>query len=135
MDWEIYSSIYHGTVDKKSGVLVINLPTTGCTNYAAAHGDDEKRLLYPTVTNWISRNRSEYESLYPYMPDRIIDNLIEPGAKISVANWDTLDTNQLRFLINVTFNERATCKYDLSRPMRRANSPSALAAALAAFRK
>ena len=29
VDWEIYSSMYDGTVNKRSGILVINLPTTG----------------------------------------------------------------------------------------------------------
>ena len=28
VDWEIYSSMYDGTVNKKSGILVIQLPST-----------------------------------------------------------------------------------------------------------
>ena len=42
VDWEIYSSMYDGKVNKKSGVLVINLPSTESDIYAA-YGDDEKR--------------------------------------------------------------------------------------------
>ena len=42
VDWEIYSSMYDGQVNKKSGVLAINLPTTGCACYTATHGDEEK---------------------------------------------------------------------------------------------
>jgi hypothetical protein len=125
IDWEIYSSMYDGTVNKKSGVLVINLPTTNCIYYTANHGDDEKRIVYPETTKWTSiSNRSEYESRYPYVPDRIIDNLLKTGVKVSVTNWDVIakDINRLRFLIEATFNDRTTCDYDLSRPMRRSNS-------------
>jgi hypothetical protein len=54
IDWEIYSSIYDGQVNKKSGVLVINLPSTGCTTYTAAHGDEEKEALYSDNSSWVS---------------------------------------------------------------------------------
>jgi hypothetical protein len=129
VDWEIYSSMYDGAVNKKSGVLVVNLPSTTCTYYTAAHGDTEKRLVYPAITNWMSiLTRSEYESRYPYMPDRIIDNLMKSGAKVSVVNWDTItaDVDKLRFLIEATFCDRTACDYDLSRPMRRANASAGI---------
>lgn len=125
VDWEIYSSMYDGKVNKKSGVLVINLPSTGCTLGSAAHGDDEKCIVYPETSNWITiDSRAKYESRYPYLPDRIIDNLLKTDAKVSVTNWDRVaeDCEKLRFLINATFNDRADCDYDLSRPMRRVNS-------------
>ena len=124
VDWEIYSSMYDGKVNKKSGVLVIHLPSTEGTYYTAAHGDDEKRKVYPEISNWTSINsRTEFESRYPYLPDRIIDNLLKTGAKVSVTNWDRVaeDCEKLRFLIDATFNDRADCDYDLSRPMRRMN--------------
>jgi hypothetical protein len=48
----------------------------------------------------------------------------EPDAKISVTTWDTIegDPEKLRFLIDATFTDRASCKYNLSRAMRRADS-------------
>lgn len=125
VDWEIYSSMYDGQVNKKSGILVINLPSTNCTYYTASHGDDEKDKIYPESTDWISiDNRAGYEERYPYMPDRLIDNLLKSGAKVSVTNWNTVATNisKLRYLIDTTFNDRSGCDYDLGRQMRRANS-------------
>jgi hypothetical protein len=125
VDWEIYSSMYNGKVNKQSGILVINLPSTGCTNFRAAHGEDEKKKIYPTTSSWTTiTSRTEYEKRYPYMPDRIIDNLLNAGAKISVTNWDNIkdDVSNLTFLIDVTFNDRFDCNYDLSRPMRRRNA-------------
>ena len=125
IDWEIYSSMYDGVANKKSGVLVVNLPTIYCTSYTASHGDDEKRIVYPDNNSWTSVvSRSDYEARYPCMPERIVDNLLKKGAKVSVTNWDriTADINKLRFLIETTFRDRATCDYDLSRPMKRSNS-------------
>jgi hypothetical protein len=124
VDWEIYSSMYDGKVNKKSGILVINLPSTNCTYFTATH-EGEKEKLYPEITSWITiDNRSEYESRYPYMPDRIIDNLLKNDVKISVVNWNKIENNfsALDFLIGATFNDRINCIYDLSKPMRRRDS-------------
>ncbi len=126
VDWEIYSSMFDGKVNKRSGILVINLPSTGCTNFYATHGEKEENILYPSVSasDWTRiTSRAECERLYPYMPSRIIDNL-ESGAKISVVNWDTItaDTEKLKLLIDLTYKDKSSCNYNLSTPMRRANS-------------
>ncbi len=125
VDWEIYSSMFDGKVNKKSGILVVNLPSTE-TEYSihAAHSG-EKETVYPKIESWVSIDSSaEYERRFPYMPDRIIDNLLKAGAKVSVTNWDRIERNPdaLRFLIDVAFADRDSCEYDLSRSMRRANS-------------
>ncbi len=51
IDWEIYSSMYDGRVNKKSGIVVITLPSTGCASFYAAH-DGEKETVYPSTTQW-----------------------------------------------------------------------------------
>jgi hypothetical protein len=124
VDWEIYSSMYDGVINKKSGILVINLPSIKCTYFTANHSE-EKETVYPECNSWISINsRDEYEKRYPYMPDRIIDNLLNPDSKISVTNWNKIENAPriLEFLIDATFRDRLDRKYDLSRPMRRADS-------------
>jgi hypothetical protein len=124
IDWELFSSMYDGKVNKKSGVLIINLPSTNCTYYTASHSGEKERI-YPENESWMSINeRAEYERRYPYMPDRIIDNLLKSEAKVSVVNWDKIsnDVEKLRYLIDQTFNDKAICVYDLSRPMRRRDS-------------
>ena len=123
IDWEIYSSMYDGAVNKKSGILAINLP--GTSKYFTASHDGEKGSVYPDVTSWMSvDSREEYERRYPYMPDRIIDNLLKSKAKISVAPWNRIesDVGKLRFLVDAAFENRGRCEYDLSRRMRRHNS-------------
>ena len=123
VDWEIYSSMFDGVKNKKSGILVINLPPTQCIYYTAAHGDEEKRIIYPDQNSWINIDiRTEYENRYPYLPDRIIDNLLATKAYISVVPWERLTADRLEFLIDETFNKRGICEYDLSRTMRRRNS-------------
>ena len=114
----------NGAVNKKSGILVIMLPSTGCTSINVSH-DGEKEKLYPHLTSWVSNlTRADYETRYPSMPARLIDNLLQPNAKISVANWSLIeaDFSSLDFLIEATFSDRIGCKYDLTREMRRANS-------------
>ena len=125
VDWEIYSSMYNGLINKQSGILVINLPTTNCNSPIAAHGNTEKQIIYPHITNWSSlKSIAEYNSHYPFLPDRIIDNLFNDFASISVTNWDTVKNNPetLRLLVDLTFQNRSNCNYNLRRPMRRANS-------------
>ena len=123
IDWELYSSMFDGTRNKKSGILVINLPSTGCFNYFAAHGREEKRLIYPEQQSWTHLgSRAEFEAWFPNMPDRIIDNLLAPNAFISVVPWNRITAHNLEFLIDVTFRNRGSCEYDLIRRMRRRNS-------------
>jgi len=123
VDWEIYSSMYDGTVNKKSGILIINLPSTNSDNVTAGHGIEEKNLIHPSITSWTSLNKSEYDERYPHMPERIIDNLLTNKAKISVVPWSLIenDSEKLRTLIEFTNKDRQSAEYDLSRSMRRQN--------------
>lgn len=122
IDWEIYSSMYDGRVNKKSGIIVVNLPEINCSYYTVAHSG-EKETVFPENTDWQTiTEREEYERRYPYMPDRIIDNLLKTGAKISVIGWDKLTVSKLKYMIDKAFEDRENCTYDLSQPMRRRNS-------------
>ena len=124
VDWELFSSMRDSEKNKKSGVLVIMLPSTGCSHYTAGHGDVEKAKLYPDTHKWIHiDSRSEFESRYPYMPSRIIDNLLAKGSHISVVQWNKIAGNHevLRALIEWTHRDKDISQYDFSRPMRRRN--------------
>ncbi|MFM2590990.1 TIR domain-containing protein [Vibrio sp. TBV020] len=125
VDWELYSSMYDGQVNKKSGILVVMLPSTNCDNFRAAHGDKEKELLYPHIGSWISiDSESTLKERYPCAPKRIIDNLKNNSANISVVSWEkfTSSVDIMTKLIQWTFEDRANAAYDLSTPMRRINS-------------
>ena len=124
VDWESYSSMFDGKINKKSGILVIVLPS-------ADHGlisisSDQEKYFYPEVTEWRLFDHFEYKRRCPSMPERIIDNLANKKTYISVTSWDKIASNPklLRFLINQAHELRVRCDYDLSRPMRRKNSIS-----------
>ena len=124
IDWELYSSMRDSVLNKKSGIIVVTLPSVACDYYTAGHGDNEKKILYPNTQSWTSINsRQEYESRYPYMPDRIIDCLLKGNSHISVVQWDKISQRPeyLRQLIEWTHADRESCDYDLSRPMRKRN--------------
>lgn len=123
VDWEIYDSMFDGKVNKKSGILVVNLPHVDNQNYIASH-EGEKHLIYPDLKGCnVTRDRENLEQQHPYAPDRIIDNILKPKDLISITGWDRiLDPRKLHFLINATFEDRVKCKYDLSRPLKRHNS-------------
>lgn len=127
IDWEIYSSMFDGPVNKKSGVLVVTLPGTNRGNYyTVAHGDAEKKMVYPDHSSgWMSIDtKAEYLRRYPELPDRVIDNLLTHTAKISVVPWERFvhSTERIEFLVEATFQDRTKATYDLSQPMRRTNS-------------
>ena len=46
VDWEIHSSMYDGSVNRRSGIVVINLPGISDSGCHAPYGDEEKRLVY-----------------------------------------------------------------------------------------
>jgi len=124
VDWEVFSSMIDGKKNKRSGIIVITLPPTNCTYYTAAH-EGEKSKLYPENSSWVNiDDRSEYERRYPYIPDRIIDNLLKPGVKISITTWDRVFRHPdiLEFLIESAYRDRNSFNYDTSREMRRNNS-------------
>lgn len=121
VDWEIYSSMHDGKKNKKSGIIVILLPSAKSEYYTCAFGN-EKSTIYPEQKSWISiSERAEYERRYPYMPARIIDNLMKSGVNISVINWEKITVENLKLMIDNAYENRASQDYDLSRPMRERN--------------
>ena len=122
IDWELFSSMYDGKVNKKSGILVINLPSV-CCQYHTLCTKEEKEAILPNQKTWISINdRSEFERRYPYMPARIIDNLLKKGVSISVINWSDLSVDKLKLLIDKAYAARSNNDYDMSREMRMRNA-------------
>lgn len=122
IDWELFSSMYDGKVNKKSGILVINLPSV-CCQYHTLCTKEEKEAILPNQKTWISINdRSEFERRYPYMPARIIDNLLKKGVSISVINWDDLSVDKLKLLIDKAYDARSNNDYEMSREMRMRNA-------------
>lgn len=121
IDWEIHAAMYDSDVNPQMGILVINLPTID--QCIRACDEDEKRII-SNNTNWFSLDsRQEFEEHYPYMPVRIIDNLVKK-VPITVVSWNTIENSpeKIMYLIDKAFKRRKTNEYDHSRPLRSNNS-------------
>ncbi|EOZ0527119.1 TIR domain-containing protein [Yersinia enterocolitica] len=124
VDWEVFSSMRDSAINKKSGILVVNLPSTKTTYIRSTHGSDEKSEIHSTVSDWVSIDkRSTFEERFPYMPARIIDNFMTSGSYISVVNWNQINGNPdaLKKLIDMTYDDREKAIYNMSRDMRMRN--------------
>ncbi len=77
IDWEIKSSMIDGEVNKRSGILVINLPTTTSTIWTAALPNEKEVVYWDYSGGWTCYNtKDEYKTAYPDLPERIIENLL-----------------------------------------------------------
>lgn len=127
VDWEIYSSMFDGKRNKKSGIIVIQLPSIVPQYVHIGHGAAEKDRIHPDIKSWCDiETRSEYSCRYPYLPERIIDNLYKGNTHISVIKWKDITVDGLHWLIDQAYNDRDLCDYDLSRNMRRRNGQNEL---------
>lgn len=122
IDWEIHAAMYHSNDNPQMGIIVINVPTI--SQSCSASSEEEKNIIAPGA-RWKSlATHEEYEKAYPYMPSRIIDNLVK-GVPISVVNWDRIigNPNNLMILIDNAFKRKDDIKYDHSAPLKKRNSP------------
>ncbi len=125
VDWELKSSMIDGSVNKRSGILVIDPPTSR-NNLIHAGLSGEQERIYPDIdrSNWFSiKQMDEYRQRNPDLPERVIHNLLAPKVKMSVVPWSRIANNpeNLRFLIEKTAEARKTNDYDLKLPMRMRN--------------
>lgn len=124
IDWEIHAAMYDSDANSKMGILVINLPSLHYEQSVRVSCDEEKELVAPGATDWVTLDsKSEFEKYYPYMPDRLIDNFCKKNP-ITVVDWDRIKDNPelLMKLIDNTFNNINKCNYDYSKPLRKNNS-------------
>ena len=121
VDWELKSSMIDGQINKKSGILVVMLPSISNDGWFASYFG-EKEQIYPDYTgDWVDlQTKAAFKDQYPNLPERIIDNMANVDAKISVVPWSKIvdQPANLSWLIHRTFESRITNEYDLSLPMR-----------------
>lgn len=124
VDWEIKSSMINGQINKRSGILVITLPTSGSLLSHTAF-TEEKSVVYPDHTlGWSSLSPlNDLEQKHPAMPRRILENICNPNVRMSIVPWNRVYgfTDRFEFLLHNTAKAGLTNEYDLSRPMRRKN--------------
>lgn len=121
IDWEIHAAMFHTENNPRMGIVVINLPTI--KQSIRAGSTEEKTLLSDEVRWGTLETRSDFESHYPYMPSRIIDNFVKE-VPITVVEWTRIKNNPqiLKRLIDNAFKRKDNIIYDHSAPLRRQNS-------------
>lgn len=121
IDWEIHAAMYRSEIKNPIPIIVINLPQ--CRNTERKNNEGEKRIIEKNgPTNWTSFNSySEYKENYPDLPERILKSLANKKACISIINWDVLDINDIKELINYAYQRRKEYEYDDSDKLRRKN--------------
>ncbi|MDY4465322.1 MAG: TIR domain-containing protein [Candidatus Treponema excrementipullorum] len=121
IDWEIHAAMFHTENNPRMGIVVINLPTI--KQSIRAGSPEEKTLLSGSGERRTLETRSDFESHYPYMPSRIIDNFVKE-VPITVAEWTRIENNPqiLKRLIDNAFKRKDNISYDYSVPLRRQNS-------------
>ncbi len=121
IDWELKSSMIDGPVNKRSGILVIDLPETRCTVWTASLPGEKEFIYSDYQGGWTRLNaKSDFSARYPDMPERIIDNLLKPDVVMSVVPWSRIfnQPDNLKFLVDATAKVALTNEYDLSLQMR-----------------
>ena len=120
IDWELHSSMIDGPINKKSGILIILLPSVQGNCFLAPHSEMEKSI-YPNAT-WGGFGREQYEEKFGCLPRIILDN-IKQGVPISITRWSDIADKPavLKYLIDVAFQDKEACNYILSRPMLKKN--------------
>jgi hypothetical protein len=123
IDWEIYSSMFNGRINKQSGVLVIELPGISQDLAHIPNFEIKRQLLSNFGLLGLTgiNTRASIETRHPYMPDRLIDNLLKPKGRLTVVPWSKVENQpqNLKRLIETAYCNRLGAEYDLSRPLRR----------------
>ena len=124
VDWELKSSMINGAINRRSGILVIDLPTTSSTSWHAGLPGEHNAIYSDYTGSWFSlESKAEYRERYPNLPERIIDNLMKPGVQMSVVPWSRIENqpDSLKFLVGASARAAVTNEYDTTLPMRMKN--------------
>lgn len=123
IDWELHAAMYDTEKNHRMGILVINLPTIK-EQYELAGEENDKRLIDDTNANWISLSEEkEYKNAFPYMPSRIMNNLVK-DVPITTVNWLKISHNPhvLKALIHNAFSRRKRIVYKNDAKLKSSNS-------------
>lgn len=131
VDWELKSSMIDGRINRKSGILVIDLLATSDERWFCSMLGEKSEIYsdyLDSPTTWFDvETKADFSSRWPHVPDRIHDNLVNPSAQISIVPWSRIvkRPDRLKWLVDQAAAAGRTNVYDLRRKMRRNNSPAA----------
>lgn len=121
VDWELHSSMTDSKINKRSGIILMELPEAGGFSFIPY---EEIKGYYPPGTEWGSVDDDEFRCRHPCLSEKMIVNVRKEDVSIPVVPWTIFGQDQiaLKHLIDVVFQSKNGNKYDLRIPMRRHNS-------------
>ena len=131
IDWEIagsmidYTNSANNQNSYRNAIIILDLEDSNAysahnTNY----NDISDSINWVTCTSEQIASRDFWKSKWPYLPERIIDNMIEKQVCINIMPWNAFIKNpmKLKKLINIVAEDRKNNKYNTSRPLMRRNA-------------
>lgn len=118
IDWEIHSSMYDGSINTKSGIVVVDMIGRRTWTYS-----QEVKNLYPNHS-WTNQSKSETRATFDHLPQKIVDNLVKDGVTITVLPYNDILNVPQRLVEAIKYADKTkeSQEYDLSVPMRSKNS-------------
>lgn len=125
VDWEISSSMWNGSVNKKSGILGITLPTVQVPPVTSdgSNAPDQLGKCFTIFSRWIGLDFDPKRNAYKYFPERLTRNLQQLSTDILVVPWDYVHNRPgcLSRHIDWVCEKRWGCDYDHSLPLKTRN--------------
>lgn len=132
VDWELHAAMFNTNNNPKMGIIVVNLPSIFGKNCIHSGQEDEKQIIGNSNINWFQiTSRKEYETKFPYLPSRIIDNFESQLTQntivpITVVDWCTIEDDNviIKTLVDNAYKRSRdkTKHYNHSSPLRCRNT-------------
>lgn len=125
IDWQLRAAM---TREKPLAIVVLNLPTIAKQQGMRAGETEDIEFLDELLSEDTCRSRAEFVVKFPYLPERIIDNLTawvteEKIFSISVIDWEKVSKHpyNLKQIVSIAYmrmHKRGTY-YNIERPIMR----------------
>ena len=107
IDWQLRAAM---TREKPLAIVVLNLPTIAKQQGMRAGETEDIEFLDELLSEDTCRSRAEFVVKFPYLPERIIDNLTawvteEKIFSISVIDWEKVSKHpyNLKQIVSIAY--------------------------------
>ena len=119
VDWEIHSSMYDGSKNKRSGIIIIDTVNEDISTIPY----QELKIYFPGVT-WTNWTNAEKRKTYEFFSEKLLLNICKDNVSIPVITYSKLMKcpKLLEQAIILADKHRFDQKYNLSITMRKRNT-------------
>lgn len=126
VDWEIGSSIIDGKNNKRSGIVIIELPEISKGNCVALNQNIKREVEKIKNSNWVAWDKSKIFSEHKYIPFRINKSIKDSDVEVNILAWNDIikNPNILKYAIDDAYQNKDRQKWNTSIPFRKSNNDS-----------